>query len=139
MRDTTFAFDYRGYGDSEGSPDRDGVLMDAEAAYACVQRELSDVAAGPIVLFGQSMGGQLAIQVAADASKKPLAVISEATYATHADYVFDKLEQMDWVSVFRWPIWLVTSNHLSADQAISDIGCPVLLIHSIDDKNVRSY
>jgi alpha-beta hydrolase superfamily lysophospholipase len=134
-----FAFDYRGYGESEGSPDREGVLLDAEAAYDYVAKELPDIAARPIILFGQSMGGQLAIRVAANASEKPLAVISEATYANHADHSFDMIERMDWVSIFRWPVWLATSNRLSADQAIGDIGCPILLIHSTNDKSVRSY
>jgi hypothetical protein len=135
-----FAFDYRGYGESEGTPDREGVLLDAESAYDYVlNSDLPGVDSKSIILFGQSMGGQLAIQVAANASQKPLTVISEATYANHADHIFDKMEQLDWVSVFKWPIWLATSNHLSADQAIGDLGSPLLLIHGTHDKSVRPY
>jgi uncharacterized protein len=57
-----FAFDYRGYGRSEGRPDEDGTYCDAQAAYAwLVQRGFTPDA---IVVFGESLGGGVATELA---------------------------------------------------------------------------
>jgi uncharacterized protein len=63
-RCSVFVFDYRGYGRSEGSPHEAGVLADGEAA----QRWLSERASIPlheIVLMGRSLGGGVAVDLAA--------------------------------------------------------------------------
>jgi hypothetical protein len=63
LRASVFVFDYRGYGKSEGSPSESGVYADAEAAY----RWLVDrgVPAGRIVPYGESLGGAVAVELAA--------------------------------------------------------------------------
>jgi fermentation-respiration switch protein FrsA (DUF1100 family) len=60
----TLIFDYRGYGDSGGKPGEEGTYRDAEAAwrYLIEQRHAP---ACRIVLFGESMGGAIAAQLAA--------------------------------------------------------------------------
>ncbi len=50
------AFDYRGYGRSEGKPHQQGVLRDARAARAWLARR-TGVAELDIVLIGRSLGG----------------------------------------------------------------------------------
>jgi hypothetical protein len=56
--------DYRGYGKSEGSPDETGVYRDADAAYDYLIRE-RHVQPKNIVVFGHSLGGAVAIDLAA--------------------------------------------------------------------------
>ena len=58
------ALDYRGYGKSEGSPDEAGVYRDSEAAYRYLvdQRCLTP---SSIIVYGHSLGGAVAIDLAA--------------------------------------------------------------------------
>lgn len=58
-------FDYRGYGRSEGSPDEAGILQDARAARAWLA-ERAGVAESDIVLLGRSIGGAVAVDLAAE-------------------------------------------------------------------------
>lgn len=58
-------FDYRGYGRSDGSPNRAGTIADARSAVRYVESR-DDVDRGRIVLWGQSLGGAIGIVVAAD-------------------------------------------------------------------------
>ena len=56
-------FDYRGYGRSEGSPDEQGTYRDARAAYRYAV-EVAAVKPTDLVLFGESLGAAVAVQVA---------------------------------------------------------------------------
>lgn len=58
------AVDYRGYGKSEGSPDEAGVYRDAEASYQYLVHERRFAPAN-IILCGHSLGGAVAIDLAA--------------------------------------------------------------------------
>lgn len=56
---------YRGYGLSEGRPSEAGLKLDAAAALQYVlSRE--DLATSKVVLFGRSLGGAVAIHLAAE-------------------------------------------------------------------------
>ena len=58
-----FLFDYRGYGHSSGEPSEEGLYRDAAAAWAhLVDRE--DTAAAPRIIFGRSLGGAVAVELA---------------------------------------------------------------------------
>lgn len=57
-------FDYRGYGRSEGTPSEQGVLADARAARAWLARR-AGVSEREIVLVGNSLGGGVAVDLAA--------------------------------------------------------------------------
>jgi fermentation-respiration switch protein FrsA (DUF1100 family) len=56
-------FDYRGYGLSEGSVSEEGTYLDAEAALDYL-RSRDDVDEDRIVLFGRSLGGAVAVEMA---------------------------------------------------------------------------
>jgi uncharacterized protein len=58
-----FLVDYRGYGRSEGSPTEDGLYRDARAVYG---KALERFHAPQIVLFGESLGSAVAIQLATE-------------------------------------------------------------------------
>jgi uncharacterized protein len=57
------AFDYRGYGESGGSPSEAGLYRDAEAAYGYL-RHTEGVPPERIVLFGHSLGSAVAVELA---------------------------------------------------------------------------
>ena len=55
--------EYRGYGRSEGSPSEEGLYMDAQAALDFLLTR-QDIATDKIVVFGRSLGGAVAIDLA---------------------------------------------------------------------------
>jgi uncharacterized protein len=70
---TILAFDYRGYGRSEGSPHEQGILEDAAAAHAWLTKR-TGLAPNQIVLMGRSLGGGVAIDLAAKNGARGLIV-----------------------------------------------------------------
>jgi fermentation-respiration switch protein FrsA (DUF1100 family) len=71
------AYDYRGYGHSEGTPDEAGVYRDAEAAYDEVRA--SGVPAERIICFGESLGGAVSIRLATERPCAGVAVVATFT------------------------------------------------------------
>ncbi|HYW80277.1 MAG TPA: alpha/beta hydrolase, partial [Thermoguttaceae bacterium] len=57
-------FDYRGYGKSEGKPGEEGILVDARAARKWLA-EREGIAESQVVLIGRSLGGAVAVDLAA--------------------------------------------------------------------------
>ena len=66
-----FIFDYRGYGRSEGTPTEQGVLSDARAAQSWLAAR-AGVASSELILLGCSLGGAVAVDLAAGAGAKAL-------------------------------------------------------------------
>jgi hypothetical protein len=71
-------FDYRGYGRSEGKPDEAGVLADARAARAWLAQRAA-VDQSEIVLMGRSLGGAVALDLAAADGARALVLESSFT------------------------------------------------------------
>jgi uncharacterized protein len=61
-----FVFDYRGFGRSRGLPTERGLYRDARAAYEVVRAKYGDAETLPLVCYGVSLGGAVAIQLALD-------------------------------------------------------------------------
>jgi uncharacterized protein len=71
-------FDYRGYGKSEGRTDEEGTYRDARAAYRfLVATKGVDPAA--LVLFGESLGAAVAVQLAIEQPARALVLESPFT------------------------------------------------------------
>ena len=70
-----FLFDYRGYGQSQGTPSEQGTYLDAQAALAYL-RTRDDVAPDRIVYFGRSLGTAVAVDLATQDA--PYALILES-------------------------------------------------------------
>jgi uncharacterized protein len=74
--------DYRGYGKSQGKPSEAGLYADAQAAYDYLLT-VRNIPAKNIVLFGESLGGAVAVELAA---RVPVAaIITEMTFSTIRD------------------------------------------------------
>jgi hypothetical protein len=83
-----FTFDYRGYGQSEGVPDPKGVFEDSVASLDYV-RSRTDIDTEKIFVFGQSLGGMLAIAAASASQAGIRAVVAESpihSYSLAADH-----------------------------------------------------
>jgi len=79
--------DYRGYGLSEGSPTQAGLIMDAEAALDYLLRRRDVVDPTNILLFGRSLGGAVALELAARRESAVKAVVVENTFTSMEDLV----------------------------------------------------
>lgn len=118
-------YDYRGYGLSSGRPGEAGSYRDAETAW----RWLIDEAAVPperIMLFGRSMGGAVAAQLATRVA--PGALILESSFTS----VPDIAAEIYWWLPVRW----LTRIRLPALAALSETQQPTLVIHSRNDEIV---
>ena len=114
--------DYRGFGRSEGSPSERGLYQDAAAAWRWLT-QTRGIAADEIVIFGRSLGGAVAIQLAA--RTEPAALIVESSFdelGSVADEHYPLLSRLIPLR-YRFP---------SAEQ-IAAVRCPVLVLHSQDD------
>lgn len=60
-----FMYDYRGYGQSEGSPDEKGIYTDGTAVMEYVQNRLG-ISPGRVVYYGRSLGGTVAARQASE-------------------------------------------------------------------------
>jgi abhydrolase domain-containing protein 17 len=109
---SVFAYDYQGYGTSEGVPSEQTACEDVEAAYMYLTETLG-IQADRIIAYGHSLGGALAIELA---SRKPVAgLVIESTFTT-AFRVMTRI-----------PI-LPFDKFRSIDK-IASVNCPVLVIH----------
>ncbi len=117
-----FIFDYRGYGKSEGRPSEQGTYRDVEAAweYLTVQKKIP---ADRIILFGRSLGGGVAAELALH--NKPLAFIIESSFTSIPDV---GKRYYPWL-----PVSLLSKYRYETIDKIGSITCPVLVIHSPDD------
>jgi uncharacterized protein len=116
----TLLFDYRGYGKSEGVPWEDGLYRDAEAAFSwAVRRSL------PMALYGESLGGAVAVELALRRSAS--AVILQSTFTSLADMA-DRVLPV----VGRW----LPSQRFDSQQKLPLVRQPVLIIHGTADRLV---
>lgn len=124
LKVTTLAFDYRGYGRSDGRPTIDGVVADARAARAWLAKK-AGVPESSIVLMGRSLGGAVAVQLTADV--KPRALILENTFASlraMARYHLPNLAD------------LVPADRLDSGALLSHYDGPLLQCHADADRTV---
>ena len=79
---SAFIFDYRGYGKSEGIPSEAGLYKDGEAAYDYLVGKRR-VSGDSVIVYGESLGGAVAIHLAAN--RKVKALITEDTFSSIKD------------------------------------------------------
>jgi len=111
-----FAYDYRGYGTSQGKPTERGTYEDINAAYNYLTQSLA-IPPSQIIAYGRSLGGGPAVDLA---TRKPVAgLVLESTFITtfrvrtHIPIVpFDKFDNLG---------------------KIKNVRCPVLIIHGTQD------
>lgn len=116
------AFDYRGYGESDGAPSEPGLYRDAEAAYRFL-REVRGVAADRIVIFGHSLGSAVAIDLAAGHPAAGLIVEGALTSAT------DRGRELYPYIPVRW----IARSRFSSIDKVSEITAPKLFLHADRD------
>ncbi len=122
---SVFLFDYRGYGRSEGTPTIEGLIRDAEAArdYLAVREGIPPES---ILLHGTSLGGAVAVQLAAYGGARGL--ILESTFSSLRD-----------VSKSHYPellVNLLVADRLDSSTAIENYEGPLLQCHGTADGTI---
>lgn len=126
-----FAFDYRGYGKSEGKVSRQGVYEDSVAAVEYIKSR-TDIDQNKIILFGQSIGGANALAVAGN--NRFESVVGVAADSAFASY---KGVAMDHTTLLKPFAALLIGNKLSPENTVQNIApVPLLLIHGTADRVV---
>ena len=116
-----FIPDYRGYGRSAGTPTVSGVLADARAARKALALR-QKVAEADVMLMGRSLGGAIAVQLAAELN--PPALILEST--------FNSLQAMA-EEHYALLSWVVPATKLDSETAITAYSGPLLQSHGDAD------
>jgi len=119
-----FIFDYRGYGKSEGVPSESGLFKDANAAYNYLTEERK-IGKNNIILYGESIGGVVAIDLAQKVSVR--ALVTEETFTSIKD-----MARMAYPFIPHF----VFSSKFNAVSRMKNVICPKLIIHSVDDEIV---
>ncbi|MBA3480978.1 MAG: alpha/beta fold hydrolase [Pirellulales bacterium] len=122
---SVFAWDYRGYGRSEGKPHEDNVLADARTAQLWLA-ERGGVRPEDVIVYGRSLGGAVAVGLA---SQYPVrGMVLERTFA-------DLVETA--AHHFRWlPVRLMMKNRFPSIERITTYRGPLFQSHGTEDEVV---
>lgn len=119
-------FDYRGYGKSEGEIlTEDDLYKDAEAIFSYLEDR--GISSRDIILWGQSLGGAIAINTAQD--KDVGGVIIESS--------FYSMEDMAKKQYWFVPVRTLLKFDFENNKKIKNIKSPVLIIHSKNDEIIN--
>jgi len=117
-----FMLSYRGYSGSTGRPSERANVADAKLAYEALRKE--GVAPEDIILYGESLGSGVAVQLAAE---KPVGgLILDAPYTSIVD-----------VAAGAYPFLPVRGfmfDRYETMRYLADVHAPLLVIHGEDDE-----
>jgi len=130
-----FLFDYRGYGKSDGSPKRSGVIADSKAALTYI-RGREDIDSDRLLVLGQSLGGACALAALGEGSTEGVrAVAIDSSFLSYRNVANSVLGG---TFLTKPLVWLtVTSDHDPEDSLAELEGIPLLFIHGDADGLVR--
>ena len=118
-----FVFDYRGYGESSGSPSEQGLYRDVEAAWNYLER-IRRIDPQKIVVFGWSLGGPVAAWISQ--KHRPGALILEGAFTSLQEAARDRVP--------GFFVTLFIPDQYPTKRFVAMVQCPVLIIHSRDDE-----
>ena len=122
---SVFIFDYAGYGQSQGRPSEYGTYRDARAAWEYLTRERK-VRPRDIILFGRSLGGAVAIELATHVN--PGALIAESCFTSAVELG---------ARVYPWlPVRFLARARYDSASRVGEIVIPKLFVHSLEDEVV---
>ena len=124
------AFDYGGFGRSDGRPSVRNTAIDARAALTHLRRRYG-VHHESAHYFGVSMGSAVAVRLAAEGfHPRGLALVAP----------FASLKDMAKLAYPTLTLYgFVVGERFNSIARIADIGCPLLILHGTDDELVPSW
>ena len=120
-------YDYSGYGRSQGEPGEEATRADARAAWEWLVNERL-MAPGSIILFGRSLGGGVAADLAGhlcEHNTAPAGLILESTFTSVPDMG---------AHLYPWlPVRRLARFHYNSENALRTVTLPALFLHSRAD------
>ena len=120
-------FDYRGYGDNQGSPSESALADDARRIWTFATEELQ-FPPERIVVFGESLGGAMATRLAAELSQAgspPAALVLNSTFASLTETVAWHYPAL--------PVRQLLWDRYPSVERIAHVTCPILQYHGTAD------
>ncbi|MFH1844915.1 MAG: alpha/beta hydrolase [bacterium] len=122
---TVFIFDYRGYGQSGGRMSEAGSYRDASAAWRYLVEQES-MSPDRIILWGRSLGGAVAVELASRI--RPAALVVESSFTSAAELG---------ARIYPWlPVRQLARIRYDSAKRIHRVTCPKLFVHSTADEVV---
>jgi len=119
-------FDYQGYGKSTGKPTHKNVVTDTELFLDYMFAEY-----GRVILWGLSLGGNLAVNVAYRNTEKVKALIVEGGFTSHNEIARTRAPK-----IFKPAVLFSVRSPYKSKKIIAELHIPVLITHSPTDKVV---
>ncbi|MBC7610628.1 MAG: alpha/beta fold hydrolase [Polaromonas sp.] len=124
---SVLAIDYRGFGKSTPAlPSEASAAEDARAAWDWLAEKYPN---RPRYIFGHSLGGPIAIGLAADVTDESGTIV-EGTFTSIADVVSSS--QWGWM-----PVSLLITQRFEAVRKVAKIGSPLLVVHGDEDRMIQ--
>lgn len=119
-----YMMSYRGYSGSTGEPSEANNVADAKRAYEDLIS--LGVPAPDVIVYGESLGSGVAVQVAAE--KQMLGLVLDAPYTSMVELA---------ASRYRWlPVRPLLLDRYESDSFIARVRCPLLILHGEKDETI---
>ncbi|MDH4199123.1 MAG: alpha/beta hydrolase [Spirochaetia bacterium] len=127
-------FDYRGYGDSQGKPDPEGIRNDALNTIQFVFKKTDDSKkTKKIFLYGQSIGGAILLDALTQLKTDPgiSGIILESTFDSYKNLAIGKLSRQWFTWIFIPLAAMIVSDATSPHGKLGKLpaGVPKLVFH----------
>ena len=133
--------DYRGYGHSAGTPSLSGLHLDFAAALETLLA-MPEIDPDRVVVFGQSLGGAIAITALADSRYKTrvCALIVEGAFVGYRALAREKLGGFWPTWLLQWPLSLTIDDRYRPIDRIAELApLPILIIQGEADPIVPTH
>jgi fermentation-respiration switch protein FrsA (DUF1100 family) len=133
--------DYRGYGRSTGTPSLDGLHLDFAAALETLLA-MPEVDPERVVVFGQSLGGAIAITGLAGSPYKGdvRALVVEGAFTGYRALAQEKLAGFWPTWLLQWPLSLTIDDRYRPIERIGELApLPILIIQGTADRVVPPH
>lgn len=122
---SVLAYDYQGYGQSEGQPSIDNVCADGLAAYDYLTKQRG-IAPEKVIVYGESLGGAISAHISTQ--RKVGAIILQSAFSSLPSIARRKMLLMK-----LYPLFLYPKNKLDSAEMLSGKHPPLLIVHGDSD------
>lgn len=117
-----FILGYPGYGGSDGTPSEEAFIEAALLSYNYLRD--SGLEADDIVLYGESLGSAVAVQVAAQEDAKALVL----------EVPMSSISEIGQILFPYFPMGLIIKDSFRSTDYIADANMPLLIVHGTEDE-----